>query len=216
MTENNNDNYKFDGTGLSTGEKRQGKNLFDEYQTKYHIQNVSDISILNELVFREILQIRYKKKVEKYSKAKTSDDNAIVPPSIIKFLDENLAKVLELKKELGLLQENKGDDAFTYVQTLKEKFAKWREENQASREITCPYCSKIILLKIRTEIWESMKHPYFKDKILYSEHLLNLYLDKKITKEDVAKILGVSDYYITWLLERWHDRKEKENKSDNS
>jgi hypothetical protein len=204
MTENNNDNYKFDSTGLSTGEKRVGKNLFDEYKEKYHIQNISDISILNELVFREVLQQRYKKKVEKYSKAKTSDDNAIVPSSIIRFLDENLAKILELKKELGLLQENKGDDAFTYVTQLKEKFKKWMEDNQASREFTCQHCSKINLLKIRKEAWESQKHPFFKDKIIYNEHLIKLYLSKIITKEDVAKIMGFSDYYTDWVIEKWH------------
>jgi DNA-directed RNA polymerase subunit RPC12/RpoP len=209
-----NKNYKFDSTGLATKEKKIGLSLFKKYQEKYHIENISDLSILNELVFREVLQIRYKKKIETYSKSKTTESDATIPSNIIRFLDENLAKILELKEKLGLLQEKVGDDPFKYVTELKAKFKKWKEENQASRSLVCPHCSKMILLKIKTDIWEAQKHNMFKDKILYNEHLVNLYLDKKITKEDVAKILGCSDYYVDWLIEKWHERKEIEKKDE--
>ena len=39
--------------------------------------------------------------------------------------------------------------------------------------------------------------------MLFSEHLVRLYLEKKITKEDVALILECSPDYIKWLIEKW-------------
>ena len=55
------------------------------------------------------------------------------------------------------------------------------------------------MLKIRTEAWEALKHPFFQDKLLANRPLWKLYKDKKITKEDVANVLGCSAQYIDWL-----------------
>jgi len=55
------------------------------------------------------------------------------------------------------------------------------------------------MLKIRTEAWEALKHPFFKDRILANKHLWKCYKEGKITKEDVAEILGCSPDYIEWL-----------------
>jgi len=209
MTDNN---YKFDSTGLAgAGEKRQGSSLFNSYIDKYHIQNVSDLHLLNELVFREIIQIRTKKNLEKYKKSVTTEDNPIISSSTMRLLDDNLAKIIELKKELGLLQEKAGNDAFQYITELKSKFAKWREENQGSRSLVCPHCSKMILLKIKTTEYDGIKHPYFKDKILFSKTLLKLHLQNKITKNDIAEVLGVSEYYVDWLISKWYERPDTED-----
>lgn len=74
----------------------------------------------------------------------------------------------------------------------------------------CPHCSKQILLRIRTEVWEAQKHPYFKDRILYNEHLLRLYLAGILSAEDIGEILGITKEkdYLEWLIEKWITRPE--------
>lgn len=66
----------------------------------------------------------------------------------------------------------------------------------------CPFCSELFFLKIRTDMYEAYKSPFFNDKILCNKHLLHLLKMNKITKLDVSKILGVSEDYVTWLLEK--------------
>jgi DNA-directed RNA polymerase subunit RPC12/RpoP len=85
---------------------------------------------------------------------------------------------------------------------IKPKFRRWLDENQASRYIVCPHCSKSILLKIRTEAWEAQKHPFFRDRILGNAHLIELYKQNKLTKEDLAKIFETSPDYVVWLVEK--------------
>ena len=208
-----NKDFEFDGTGLNTGEKRWGTIRYNSYKEKYHIDNISDLTLLSELVFREALQMRYKLQIEKVAESKTTaTDRAKIPSSILSALDENLDKIINLKKELGLLREDKGDDPFKYVQQLKKKFKKWMENNQGSRTVKCPHCSKVIMLKIRTDKWDAEKHPFFRDSILTNEHLIQLYKEKKITKEDVGKILGSSIFFVDWLIDKWY--KNTENPSD--
>ncbi len=76
------------------------------------------------------------------------------------------------------------------------------EENQGSRILSCPHCSKTIMLKIRTKAWEALKHPFFQDKILGNKELWKVFKEGKITKEEQAKILGVTPQYIDWLEEK--------------
>lgn len=207
MEENLNElNYEFSGSGLAGSEKKWAEERFKDYRNRYHIESLSDLQLLEELVFREALQERYKKKVGKLSKEKpdTSGDKPkvkteVIPTHIIRAMDENLERMMMIKEKLGLFEEKKGEDPFKYIQDLKKKFKIWREENQGSRTVTCPHCSKMILFKIRTEAWEAQKHPYFKDKVLANRHLWKLYKEGKITKEDIGQILGCSTDYIDWL-----------------
>lgn len=203
MSENNKE-YKFVGTGLMAGEKRWGTKQFNSYRERYHIENFSDLEILSELVFREALQERTKKKIEKYgdkAKDKEKGNNTVIPQHLLSFLDENLGQVITLKEKLGLF-EDKTTDPYQYIQTLKKKFKKWREENQGSRTFPCPHCSKIVMLKIKMDKWDALKHPFFKDRIIANEHLWKMYKEGKITKQDVANVLGTSDKYIDLLEER--------------
>jgi len=209
MSDNSNNgkelDYKFDGIGLTTKEIRQAKKLFEDYKKQYHIDTLSDLQLLGEIVFRETLQIRYKEQAEKsLEQNKKSNDNKphIIPKNIREALDENLEQILILKEKLGLFSENKADDPFQYIQILKNKFKKWKDENQGSRTLICPWCSKMIMLKIKMDAWDALKHPYFKDRILANEHLWKLYKEGKITKGDIAKILGCAIDYIDSLEER--------------
>jgi hypothetical protein len=61
----------------------------------------------------------------------------------------------------------------------------------------------MVLWIMRPEVWETYKHPYFKDKILGSPHLIKLYSEGKLTKEDLSLILGTSPDYVDWLCSKW-------------
>jgi len=201
------DNVKFQGTGLTPSERKWGKKQFNEYRKKYHIETPSDVQVLEELVFREALQERYKTKIGKLAEnikqnGKTKVQTEVIPKHLLNALNANLEQILILREKLGLFEEKKGKDPFQYVQMLKRKHKKWLEENQASRTLICPHCAKMIMLMIRTEVWEALKHPFFKDRILANEHLWKLYKEGKITKQDVAKTLKVSDDYVDWLEEK--------------
>lgn len=197
---------KFSGIGLNGIELRDANALFKEYLKQYSFTQLSDVQLLNELVYREILQDRFKKKIEKFEKKHKDKEGAIstIPPSMLESIDDNFDKILKIKESLGLLKDKSNEDSFTYIQKLKEKFKIWKDNNQASRTITCPECSKLIMLRIRTDIWEAQKHAFFKDKILYNEHLINLYKQGKITSEDVGKVLGTTPEYTDWLIKKFN------------
>ena len=200
MSENNKFNFKFEGTGLAKEEKKEAKKSFSSYRRQYSINNLSDLELLSELVFREALQNRYKRKIEDLS----DEQKEVIPKYIIESLDSNLSEIIKIKEKLGLFEDKKKTDPFEKFNILRKKFFKWMEENQGSRILTCPHpeCGKTIMLKIRTKAWEALKHPFFKDKILANKELWKVYKEGKITKEEQAKILGVTPQYIDWLEEK--------------
>jgi len=66
----------------------------------------------------------------------------------------------------------------------------------------CPHCGQMCLLKMRTEHYDTIKHPYFKDRILFNENLIKLYVQGKITRKEVADVLGCSTDYVGWMLNK--------------
>lgn len=194
--------YIFHGVGLTDSEKRVGKRQFKAYRTNFHIDSLSDLHLLEELVFRETLQVRYKKEIFEYHdnrRVKENSKSPIVPSHMLKALDDNLNQVVMLKEKLGLFKAKGAKDPYKHLQMLKRKFEKWGEENQGSRTFPCPHCTKMIMLKIRADIWEAQKHTFFKDKILANKKLWKLYKDGKITRHEVAQVLGTADDYCEWL-----------------
>ena len=199
--------YTFTGTGLNRTEKKWAKKRFEDYKTHYHIDTFSDLQILEELVFRESLHERHKKQIGKIAEGEATKIKNTVPTHLLEALDENLERIITLKEKLGLFADKNVEDPYEHLQRLFKKFKIWRDENQGSRTLICPHCSKMIMLKIRTEAWEALKHPFFKDRLIANEHLWELWKDGKITKTDIAKILGVSEDYVTWLHEKIYMKK---------
>ena len=127
---------------------------------------------------------------------------------MLKELGENTKQVLELKEKLGLFDEKDKLDAFKDIENAKKKFAEYRKEHPLSFKTTCPFCSKIYFLRRRTENYEPFISPFFaEDKILINKPLMELYFNKKITKEDVSKVLGTSEDYIDWLIKNFFNNK---------
>lgn len=213
----NNKKYEYRGIGLDRYEKKRGQEAFDKYCKIYNITNYSDLQLLEELIYKELLQEKMKKNIarkEEIAKKENKDFN--VPKYIVEAMNENLEQIFELKSKLGLFDNSDSNDGFKYIQQLKEKFKIWRQENQ-DRTFACPHCSKMILLYIKPDAWEAMKHPFFESKVLGNKKLWELYKQGKITKKEVAEVLGCSDMYIDWLEKKIYLAKENfDNKTSSS
>jgi len=198
--------YRFKGVGLNKEESKRANKLFNEYKANYNIDSFSDLQLLEELVYRETKQDSYKRKLGELNKKLAEKETTanIIPKAVLNAFNENLQQILILKDKLGLFEEKKDEDAFKHIQTLKKKFKVWQKENQGSRTLLCPECGKVIMLRIRTDAWEAQKHSFFRDRILTNDHLLKMYKEGKILKEDVAKVLGVSDDYVDFILEKFY------------
>jgi len=180
-------------------ERKLGAKLLAQYMHQFSVDSVSDKNALQQLVYLEVIQVRMQNEMNKVHKETNATNLKMVDA-----LQQNLTSIQNLKQQLGLIEQTtEKDDVVKYIDLLKDKFKRWRSENQASRHFTCPHCSQMVLLKIRTEAWEAQKHPMFKDRLLGNGHLIALYEQKKITDEDVALILGTSPDYTKWLVEKW-------------
>ena len=201
--ENKDINYTFTGAGLTKEERKKAKKRFYDYKDRYSIESISDLPLLENLVFREALQERIQIKMEELSKNDIAKSANIIPVHILNSLNENLDQILILKEKLGLFEKKEENDAFKALEILEKKFKIWLEENSGSRTLICPFCSKPIMLLIKTDAWEALKHPFFKDKMLFNKEAWKLYKSGKITKLELAKILQgeeiTSEDYITWL-----------------
>lgn len=182
-------------------ERRMGRALLDKYLEDFSLDNISDKALLKDLIYLEVFQkMRLQTSADQFQK-----ENGSVPLQILDAIHKNLDKIRDLKNSLGLTSDsqNEKNDAFKAFEILLKKAKIWREQNQATRSLRCPECSKMIMLRIRTDAWEAQKHSYFSDPIFGNQHLVKLYQEGKITKEDVSLILGTSPDFVNWLVEKW-------------
>ena len=182
-------------------EKKYGKDLLERYLGDFSLETISDVNLLKQLIYLEVFQkLRLQKTADTFQK-----ENNAVPLQILDSIHKNLDKIIQLKESLRLTRGSslEQNDAYKALQLLKKKAEIWRKENQVTRERTCPYCAKRILWIMRPEVWDMMKHPFFKDRILGNEHIVALYKQNKLTKEDLSKIFEVSNDYVDWLISKW-------------
>jgi len=202
--------FEFKGIGLLPGERKIARKQFKAYKEAYHINSFSDLHLLEELIFRETLQQRFKQQVEDIeTNNRIKKNTKYIPTDLFEVIDENLKQIIIVKEKLGLFENKNEKDPYKYIQVLKRKFEIWREEHQGSRTTPCPHCKKMILLRIRTSEWEAQKHPCFKDKILANDYLWKLYREGKLSKEDVAGVLHCPIAYVDWLAKKVYKDSSK-------
>jgi DNA-directed RNA polymerase subunit RPC12/RpoP len=196
------------GVWLSVNEADEAKKIYDTYIEKNNVTNFSDLALLKNLVNNEIQLKRIQSIINELSQnERNSGKTPFVPTKELDAMNDIVTQIISLKKILGLSNEKKGNDPLEYINTLKRKFKIWRENNQGSRTLICPQCSKMVMLKIRTEAWEAIKHPFFfKDKILSNAHLWDMYKSGKINLLDVCKVLLGKECDSTAYGE-WLERK---------
>lgn len=181
-------------------EKKLAKELLHKYLDDYVIETISDKNTLKQVVYLEVLNVRLQDILNNLHK-----DSKGVPLQLIDSIHKNIDAIVSLKEKLGLIRQKEAQEegsVYSVLDSLKRKFKKFREENQASRFVPCEHCGKNTLLKIRIDAWEAQKHPFFKDKLLFNETLIRLYLEKKISSKDVGDIFGTSQDYTDWLVNK--------------
>lgn len=182
-------------------EKKYAKELAKKYLEEFTPKSVSDKNNLKSVIYLEVLQYRLQNVMNELTK----DDATAIPLNLVDSIHKNLKEIAKNKERLGLIGKDKEEtknDGFKFLQSLKDKAKAWREKNQGTRTFVCPDCGEVTMLKIRMDKWISQKHPFFKDRFLANKHLMQLYLQKKLNKEDIAKVLESSPDYIDWLIEK--------------
>lgn len=156
----------------ATVEQKAAKVLLAKYLQDYELETISDKNILKQLIYLEVFQSRLQISAEEFQKS-----NKSIPLNILDSIHKNVDKIILLKEKLGLTKNSKTtqSDAYKALEIIEHKAKLWRENNQATRRRICPYCSKMVLWKIRPEAWESQKHPFFRDRILYNTEVVSLY-----------------------------------------
>jgi DNA-directed RNA polymerase subunit RPC12/RpoP len=194
-----------EGMFIDKDEKKEAEKFLRKYLNTYSIETVAERNTLKQLVFLEVFNNRIQRELNNYYK-----EEQPVPPKTVESLHSNLNQINNLKTKLGLSADKKDkslSEGYGIFDTMLKKWKIWREENQGSRTLCCPHCGKMVLLKIRTDAWEALKHPFFKDRILANPYLMELYKEGKITKHDVARVLGTSLDYIDWLVKKVYYRE---------
>jgi hypothetical protein len=176
------------------------RNFLKRYLEDFTPETVSDINTLRSIIFLEITNIRLQNQINMLFEAKKD-----ISQSQVKIIHENLATITNQKASIGIIRDKKQEDsAITVMQRYKKQFRIWAENNQASRTCTCPYCGQLFALYMKSDIWESKKHPFFVDRILGNKALVDCYLkNRPITKEDLANIFETSNDYVDWLIKKW-------------
>jgi ribosomal protein L37AE/L43A len=179
-------------------EQKLAKELVAKYLDDYTIETISEKNTLKEIIYLEVVQARLQYKLNEFH-----DTNKALPTTLIQTIHQNSDAIIRLKATLGLNKSSqKTEDTFDVLEHLKKRFRRYRDENQASRTLICPHCMKSVLLKIKTDIWEAQKHPFFKDRILYNKKVMDLYKQGTITRQDVADILECSADYANWVIDK--------------
>lgn len=217
MERKDNFSYKFTGEGLDPDEKKWGQKRFNDYRANYpHLNKLSNLQLLEELVWKETIQERFKRQVGDVGKkqadlAKDKGQSEIpqIPTYLQDSLSEGLTSIIELKTKLGMFEDQKTLDAFKDFQDMKTKAAEYRKTHPLSFKTTCPFCARQYYLKRRTDKYEEFTSPFVEDKVLNNRPLFKLYKDGKITKEEVAAVLGVSPDYVDWLDEKVYGNVKK-------
>ena len=186
-------------------EKKLAKDLAKTYLTEFTPKSISDKNNLKSVIYLEVLQFRLQSVMNSLTQ-KDEDGNTTtaIPLNLVDSIHKNLKEIANNKERLGLIgkeKEKKESDGFKILQNVKDKFKVWMDNNQGSRTMVCPCCGEMVMLKIRMDKWIPQKHPFFKDRFLANKHLMKLYLQKRLGKEDISEILNSSPDYIDWLVE---------------
>lgn len=186
-------------------EKKAGKVLLRKYLYDFIPESVSDLNTLKDIVFLEVINIRFQ---SKFNSIKSVDNTSL---KLLDMLHRNQERILLLKKSLYITRDTRKKEnavGFSQVDMMRKQFEVWCENNQASRTKICPACGQMILLRIKPDVWEMQKHPFFKDRILGNKKLIELYFKGTLTEEDIREILDCGDGYLTWLIRKWGMRKQ--------
>lgn len=191
----------------NVSEKDFAKDLLDRYLKNSSFENEADKDTLKHLIDLEILSER----IKQFLKKEYEKSNPVIPLQMIEEVRELNSQILELKTTLGLTSAKKeGINWLDTWETLKKKALKYYEEHAGETYLRCPECNKLFRVLMRVTDKDTAKATFFKGTTLYNRALFDIYHAKRITKEEMTKIFGVSDFYIDFIYNNLY-LKELEN-----
>lgn len=202
----------FQGSGLSDDEISIGRLRFNEYKKVYpQLNKLSSLQLLEELVWLECLQERFKQQVgiiTAPTKKIINGEEKIVSESVPSHLQEsiadNLNQIMALKTKLGMFEDKEVTDAFKKLQELETKMAEYRRTHPDLFKSTCIHCGRSQYLFRRTDKCEVLNSPFVEEKALNNKPLFRVYKSgQPLTKEDVAAILGSSVDIVDWINDKY-------------
>ena len=203
------DRYTFKGIGLSHKERKEGRKRFDEYlETFPHLARIlANQQALEELIWAEAIQERYKNQV-------SPDDTQAIPLPLQKSIQDGLNLIIEMKDKLGMFILPPPMDTFERMQDIFTRGDGYRENHPDDYRVVCPHCKKEFMLMIPTKGHETVITPFFEDKVIRNGPLFKLYKKGVVTKNEAARILGVSPQYIDWLGKKYYGMGKLENSNE--
>lgn len=193
--------------GLNDKEKDKAIQLYDKYVTENSFENLAEKSSLTNLVYLEALNDRIKLFIDKESQEK----NGAIPLHMVEQLISNNEQIMKLKDQLGMLKNKENDSFIIAWDELKKKALDYYSSHAGETYVKCPECQKMFRLLMKIDGLDVAKASFFKGTSLYNEPLLKLYHQKRLSKEEVADILGVHSKYILFIYNNIYlKEKEKE------
>jgi hypothetical protein len=189
--------------GLSDTEKQKALQLYDQYVSEHSFESLAEKSTLINLVYLEILNDRIKLYIEQEGK----DKQGAIPLKMTEQLVNNTTQVMNLKEKLGMMKDADSESALELINELKEKALNYYEEHAGETYVRCPECQNLFRLLMKVDGLEPAKATFFRGTTLYNEKLMELYHYKKITKEEVAAVLGVHINYVDFIYNNLYLKK---------
>jgi len=181
--------------GLSDIEKQKAIQLYDQYVSEHSFESLAEKSTLINLVYLEMLNDRVKLYIEKEGK----DKQGAIPLRMTEQLVFNNTQIMQFKEKLGMMRDADSENALELMNELKEKALTYYNEHAGCTTIRCPYCQQLFNLLMDVSNLTPEKCSFFRGTMLYNLPLLNLYHNKKITKEEVANVLGTHINYVDFI-----------------
>lgn len=199
-------------------EKKILRQILIDYLDGVYIENKKQLFQLKDLVYNEYKKRTTRAKIEKQEKDK--------PDSVAGYAYDAYHKLIERGQYLAekIFGSNLKDDK-SVLKQLFSRMKLWMEENQGSRSFKCACCGEMLRAKIRMDKYDIQAHPYFKDRLLTNEFLMEKYIEgKKIIIDEyvIGKVLNCSSLYTEWFLNRHFSKnnplykKYLERKEENS
>jgi hypothetical protein len=193
--------------GLNEKEKEKALQLYDKYIGENSFENLAEKSSLTNLVYLEALNDRIKLFIEKEDKNK----DGAVPIQMVEQLISNNEQIMKLKDQLGMMKDKTNNSFIVAWEELKKKALTYYSEHCGSTIVKCPYCQQLFHLLMNIDNLTAEKSSFFKGTMLYNLPLLNLYHQKRITKEEVADILGVHAKYVDFIYSNLYLKELSKN-----
>lgn len=207
--------FSIDERFIDKKEALDAKELFDSYVGYYGFEKLSDLEILGDLIYEEILKRRIQNHLNQIHK---NNPDSYISKNSLQGLHDVEQRILELKVKLGIESEENKKDDLSALQLLKKRFHKYIQANKNEFTTVCASCGTILLLRKKVKDFKCLVHPFFAGRWYFNYEILKDCKDGKISKAQTSRYLSCSVDYIDWCFDNWEMVLEryKANKGDST